>query len=292
MNDSDFELRELRLFLAVAEAGSFTEAAAVLAMSQSALTRQIQSLESKLGRQLFSRTTRTIRLTLEGEFWKTRARLLLGQADAAREAFAEEFVDRPPTVRVAVCPTIGLAYLPGFFHGFRRNHPQCQIRLTRGDETELISDLDHCTLDIAIVTRPASLPSGIEITHSFDDAFVLIGPIGEKEKVDLEKMDSLPTIRIASQTATGKLVSAWQREQKVNAEPMMEFDDFDLIINSVALGLGFALVPRRALAIYSKNRKFRRYTLTELLTRTLCALARAETNRPRMIQAFIDSILF
>ncbi len=291
MNKPLFDLRELRLFATVAESGSFTEAARLLGMSQSALTRQIQALEGKLAQQLLSRTTRSVRLPPAGEFWLERSRQLLGQAEAAWEAFAERYEKSAPTVRVGVCRTVGLAHLPGFFHAFRRKHPNCQIRLEQGREGELIAELDACSLDVAIVTQPLSLPPGIEITHGFEDVFALIAPASE-ENPDLSRLDEWPMIRIDSQCTTGKLVSAWLAKRQVVAQAMMEFDNFDLIINSVALGLGCALVPRRSLAIYARNRKIRRFPLTGPPTRRLCALARAETNRPQIIQAFIDAILF
>ncbi len=293
MNPPPFDLHELRLFASVAQSGSFTDSATILGISQSALTRQIQKLEEKLGQQLLSRTTRSIRLTTAGEFWLERSRQLLGQAESAWDAFSERYVEAPTIVRVGVCNTIGLAYLPGFFHAFRRKHPDCQVHLEQGKEAELISELDTCTLDVAILTQPPSLPPGIEVTHAFNDVFVLIGPVAtEAGEIDPTRLDDLPMIRIDSKTTTGKLLTTWQAKRGFALQPMMEFDNYDLIINSVALGLGYAIVPRRALAIYARKRKIRRYPLAEPPSRTLCAVARGETNRPCMIQGFIDAILF
>lgn len=284
-----FELRDLHQFVTVVKCGSFTEAARILGLSQSALTRQIQNLESRLGIQLISRTTRSLRLTEAGSYWMEQSRQILDRASLAQEGFAEQFIQASPTVKVGVCRTIGLAYLPGFFHAFRKRHPECQIHLEQRREEDLIHDLDSCALDLVIAAQPPGLPGGIEITHSFEDAFVLIGPANPSGK---GPDPSLPSIQIDSQTTTGKLIADWQRREDIQSAPMMEFDHFDLIIHSVILGLGMAIVPRRSLAIYSRNRKIQRYQLERPLSRTLCALARSENNRPKIIQALIDSILF
>lgn len=284
------DLKELKSFVVVAEVGSFTEAAGTIGISQSALTRQIQSLEEKVGRQLLSRTTRITRLTPEGEFWLEKSRQILGQVEAAGIAFAGQFTRAAPTVRVGVCSTISQSYLPGFFHSFRRHFPDNQIRLNQGNETKLIQQLDQCHIDIAIVTAPKSQPPGIEITHSFEDRFVLIGPESDPE-INPDALGDLPLISIDRQTATGALLENWLVKQRIDPTAQMEFDNFDLIISSVSLGLGGAIVPRRSLAIH-RDRKLRSYTLQKPPSRTLSSLARAENNRPAIIQAFIDHILF
>ena len=292
MNEPPFELREMNSFITVAEMGSFTEAARVVGLSQSALTRQIQSLEEKMGAQLLSRTTRAIRLTEAGKFFFGRCRQIASQVATASDGFAERFVNSAPSVRVGVCSTVSLAYLPGFFHGFRRHFPDNQIRLNQGRESELIAELDRCALDVAIVVQPSQLPPGTEITHSFEDVFMVIGPGDEEKPIDVAKLKQLSLIGIDTQTSTGKLINKWLAKQGIEQKPMMEFDHFDLVINSVSLGLGYALVPRRSLAIYTKNRKITRHPLKQSLSRHLCALARSESNRPAVIQAFIDNILF
>ena len=153
-----FEIQELASFLAVAETGNFTAAAAKANLSQSALTRQIQNLESRLGEPLFWRTTRSVKLTPAGNFWLERGKQLIGQVASVWEDFETEFVQAPPKVRAGVCQTIGLAYLPGFFHAFRRKNPECHVRLEQGREADLRRKLENCELDVAILTRPDNAP--------------------------------------------------------------------------------------------------------------------------------------
>lgn len=294
--NNDLELRELRSFVAVASSKSFTEAAQILGLSQSALSRQIQGMEDKLGCLVFSRTTRSLRLTQAGVFWLARCRSLLGQTESALEEFSNRFSQLSSVVHVGCCKSIGLAYLPGFFHSFRRHFPENQVHLNQSfDSNQLLDQLDRCELDIVIMPQPNSLPPGIEITHSFDDQFVVITPPDIETFDILTAHHELQMIGIDRQTSTGKLIENWwvrHKAKQAGLAPMMEFDNFDLIINSVALGLGYAFVPRRALAIYSKNRKFNRHSLPTKLCRELGVLARAEQKRPKHIQAFVDHILF
>lgn len=282
------ELRELSALIAVAETGQFTEAAAKLGLSQSALTRQIQALEEKIGRSLFSRTTRSTRLTKEGEFWFTKSRKIIQQSELASTEFAEQFLNQPPKVSVGVCNTISLAYLPGFFHQFRKLHQEVQIHLQQDSEIDLISALDNADLDVVIVCKPKALPNTIEITHKFEDNYVLISP----KDTPPDKLDSIDLIEVDRQSTTGKTIANWKQKQKITRDPMMEFNNYDLIIHSVSMGLGHALVPHRSLAIHNKNRKIDRHTLKQRPSRELCVLARSDRNRSPIIQHFINNILF
>jgi len=285
-----FELDELRLFLLVSELQSFTRAAAQANLSQSALTRQIQGLEARLGAPLFLRTTRTVRLSPAGEFWAERARRLLQQSAADWDEFTQSFAGRPPLVRVGVCRTISLAYLPGFFHAYRRRRPDCRVELRQDREPAVLGELDSGAIDVAILPEPRGLPNGCGVVHAFADGFTAIGPEGAfgEEPVTLAELREKPLILLDTHSSTGQ----WLRAQLHPAEPVMEFDNFDLIVNAVALGLGYALTPHRALAIYARNRRFARAPLAEKLERTLCVITSTAQPRAAHLSAFLDSILF
>lgn len=294
MSGFPFDLQDLRHFQFVAEAGSFSLAASRANLSPSALSRQIQGLEERLGEQLLIRTTRTVRLTEAGEYWLERAIQLLRRAEAVWEGHAERFQERSPVVRVGVCQTIGMAYLPGFFHAYRRRFPQWHVRLHQAREDALLKDLDELEIDVAILATPRDLPPGCESVYSFEDGFVGIGPessSGSNQPFEQGLVDR-PYIALDRETRTGAWLAGELRRRGGATEPVMELDNYDLIINSVALGLGYAIVPHRALAIYSRSRRFVRHAFGEPLVRTLSVAVRSNPRRPRHLVEFINSILF
>src|SRR5215831_20052232 len=86
-----FDLYELSLFHLVVKHASFTKAADLAGLTQSAITRQMQGVENSLGIQLLERTTRTVRVTPAGEFLFREAGRLLGDVEQSLHHLAEEF---------------------------------------------------------------------------------------------------------------------------------------------------------------------------------------------------------
>src|SRR5438034_406805 len=150
LNTVPFDLYELALFHLVVKHRSFTKAAEIAGLTQSAITRQIQGVENTLGIQLLERTTRNVRVTPAGEFLYREAARLLGDVDQSLHHLAEEFAGARKEVRVDVSRTIGLAYLPGFFHANLRRFPGIGYRVTCQHSNEILTALEANDQDIEI----------------------------------------------------------------------------------------------------------------------------------------------
>src|ERR1700722_16055995 len=111
-----FDLYELALFQLVVKHQSFTKAAGIAGLTQSAITRQMQGMETSLGLQLLERNTRNVSATPAGEFLYREAARLVGDVDRSLQQLAQDFAGARKVIRVDVSRSIGLAYLPGFFH--------------------------------------------------------------------------------------------------------------------------------------------------------------------------------
>ena len=107
-----FDIYELHLFHLVAQHRSFTKAAEVAGLTQSAVTRQVQGMEASLGLELFERTTRSVQLTAAGTaLWRETVRLLAATFDQTLKTLREEFAGRKKEIRVGVSRSVGLASL-------------------------------------------------------------------------------------------------------------------------------------------------------------------------------------
>src|SRR6476660_8596915 len=157
------ELRHLRYFLAVAEALSFTKAAAQLRIAQPALSRRVQDLEDHIGVDLLKRSPRGVVLTAEGKLFLEKTRQLLMLADEsvaqvralARGEFGELHVGYAPS------PTVEI--LPPALAAFQKAFPRVRVLLHDLSEQELIDGLQDGTLELAVMPDAAALQSeGLE----------------------------------------------------------------------------------------------------------------------------------
>lgn len=296
-----FDLYELYLFHLVVKHRSFTKAAEVAGLTQSAITRQMQGMENSLGLDLLERTTRSVRVTPAGEFLYHESAKLLGDVENSLQRLREEFAGAKKEIRVGVSRSIGLAYLPGFFHANLKRIPQVACRVSHQPSKDILSALEVNELDLGVLCPPRRLPATLRITHKFDDAFTLIAPaeiasafnnLPKSRKARNEWMTKQNWLFLEENSNTGQRLRTWMLRQGWHFEPTMKLDNFDLIINLVSLGLGLSFVPIRALALYGQKRNLHRLNFPERFVRELVVVVRKHRKMPQHLDQFIENVLF
>ena len=295
-----FDLYALHLFHLLVKHGSFTKAAREAGLSQSAMTRQMQTLEERLGVELITRTTRSVALTEAGEYLAKESARLLGGVASTLEGLQSTFGSAHPVVRVGVSRSVAMAHMPGLFHANQQRlpHVRCQVKYQTG--AEILSALEQHELDVGVLCPPSPLPESVKITHRFDDCFVLITsqtlanqrPKSPRADIQLQWLQQQPWLMIDGTTMTGALMRRWMKRQALTPEPAMELDSFDLIINLAAAGMGVALVPQRALALYRRREAIVKLPFAKRFTRELVVLTRKHRKLPAHVEAFIANVLF
>ncbi|PDT80257.1 LysR substrate-binding domain-containing protein [Sinorhizobium sp. BJ1] len=146
-----FKLEQLRCFVAVAEDGGFSRAAARLHLTQSAVSAQIRRLEDQAGCQLLTRSTRSVALTPEGERLLGYARAILRlNEDAHAGVAASRFVGK---VRIGASEDLASTWLPRTLRRFKALHPEVLLEVDVGIPTNLFTALDDERLDVVIGSR-------------------------------------------------------------------------------------------------------------------------------------------
>ena len=300
--DSPVDIYGLHLFRLVAETGSFTRAGKLAGLTQSAITRQIQNVESRLGVPLLERTTRQVHPTPAGRFLLEQSARILGDLAHSVQRLREEFADAPKLVRVGVSRSIGLAYLPGFFTAFQRRFPQSQVQVVHGSSKEALVALEARELDVAVLCPPARLPGELEVTHRFADDFTLIVPADLPVALDVSGPVEPAALGQAlrgqrwllpdRRSNTGRGLRGWLEEVRLPVRAAMELDSFDLIINLVGLGVGVSFVPHRALPLYARRQKVRRINTTPRFRRELVVVTSRELPAREHVRRFVECILF
>jgi DNA-binding transcriptional LysR family regulator len=295
-----FDLYELKLFHLVAEHRNFTRAGQAAGLTQSAITRQIQGMEAKLGLKLFDRSTRHVRLTPEGAALHARSGAILSEVDNALLALRGKSALLPKALRVGVSRTIGLAYLPGFFRAFQRKFPKVQLQVSHERSDFILASVESSELDAGIVSPPLRLPGTLVLARRFDDEFVLILPprtvVRTPQPLPVSKLGELfkrqRWLLITRQSNTGKRLHAWLRDAGLRCDPSLEADNFDFIVNLVSLGLGASLVPHRVLALHPGTRPVVRVRTEPRFLRELAVVVRRETQQPTVLSGFLENVLF
>ena len=147
-------LRHLRAFVNIADAGGFARAANRMNLSQPALSRQIRALETELGVPLFDRLGRRVRLTSEGEDLLRRGRRLLTEADSLGERARLLKAGETGILRVGATPQVIENMLANFLTQYRRRHPAVEVHLVEDGGVRLPSRLERG--DVHLAFTPAS----------------------------------------------------------------------------------------------------------------------------------------
>lgn len=299
LKTAPFDIYELHLFHLVAEHRSFTKAAELAGLTQSAVTRQMQGIEESLGVDLFERTTRSVRLTPAGQMLRAESGRLLGDVDQVLRRIREDFAGAKKVIRVAVSRSVGLAYLPGFFHANLRRLPQIGYRVSYDASGKILTALENNDADLGVFSPPARLPETLRVTHRFTDGFVIIAPATgvldfdfSSKRARLDWANRQNWMLLDESGNTGRRLRVWMKREGITAEPGMTLDSFDLIINLVSLGMGVSCVPIRALALYARKRNIRRIVWPARFARELVVVVRRNREIPEQVGQFIANVLF
>jgi LysR family nitrogen assimilation transcriptional regulator len=191
------DLRQLRTFVAVAETGSFSAAAAALRIAQSALSRQVQALEATCRGKLMERNARGVVLTEAGALLLTRARFLLAEAASTISEVSELNNEPSGLVRVAAPPSFGDILFPLLAARVVNRLPGVQLELREALNDAALVGLRQGTLELAVVSAPDPDPR-IDYQPLCTEPMILAGPPNDPRlgvaSVPLEMLLDLPLI--------------------------------------------------------------------------------------------------
>ncbi|MEV6497842.1 LysR family transcriptional regulator [Streptomyces prunicolor] len=245
------DLRHLKYFLAVAETRNFTQAAASCYVAQSALSQQIARLEKDVGAQLFSRTSRSVRLTAAGELLEPLARRILADVDTARAALDALSGLRRGRLRLGLVQTrassVDLVEVMADYHA---RYPGIDFHVTNAPSAEMAAAVLAGDLDIAIVgLGPRQIPDGLDHQVLAADPLVLIVPadhaLADREAVDLADLpESHQLIQFTRGSGLRRQVEAAFARAGVEPGQHFQVGQIQDMIRLAARGIGVTVVPR------------------------------------------------
>jgi DNA-binding transcriptional LysR family regulator len=285
------ELRQLELFVAVAEERRFTQAARRCHIAQSALSRSIKALEGELGGQLFFRTTRRVDLTDAGRALLTEARRTLAAAADAREAVRETHELLRGSLAVGGIPTPFELDQAGLLEEFTHRHPGVRIRYFRASSVALVEEVERGDLDAAFIALPARLPASLEATELLSQK---IGVVCRRDH-PLAQLEEVSSATLAEETfvgaSPGTVANAALARifSDFDTQPVvMEVNDVSTVLDFVAHGFGITLLPGSSARAHPELCAI---PLSDVkLTWTLAVVTLRRDRRNAAIQALLDLV--
>ncbi|MDX7991236.1 HTH-type transcriptional activator IlvY [Xenorhabdus littoralis] len=242
------DLRDLKLFLHLAESCHFGRTATAMHVSPSTLSRQIQRLEELLGHSLFLRDNRTVKLTSAGEQLKQFAQQTLLQYKQLQHSLNHQSSSLTGELRLFCSVTAAYSHLPQVLDKFRAEHPLVEIKLTTGDAADAVDKIQSDAADLGIAGKPEKLSDNVSFTKIGEVPLVLIAPslpcavktLATEEQPD---WNNIPFI-LPEHGPSRKRIELWFRRHKI-LHPVIyaTVSGHEAIVSMVALGCGIALIP-------------------------------------------------
>jgi DNA-binding transcriptional LysR family regulator len=240
------DLKHLKTLIAIAENGSFAAAGEAIGLTQSAISLHVKSLEDELETKLFDRTTRPPRLNTRGRNLIDRARTIVEQCEGLSDiATGEAFSG---SLDIGSVPTLLSGILPPALSAIRGSHPDIRIRVSSGLSADLVGRVHKGELDVAVVTEPSQLQTGLSWHMFAKEPLMVIAPEGTVGETDRELLDAGPFIRFQRYAWAGRLIDTHLKDRGIRVHTGMEIDSLEAIASMVKHGLGVSVVPDRAAA--------------------------------------------
>lgn len=251
MADNTLELRPLRYFLAVAESGQFTRAAARLGLQQPPLSQQIQALERQLGLRLFERHPKGVHLTDAGLLLRDEARRLVDDADALLARMRAVASGDRGRLRLAYTSSAAAhAFTPATLRESRRQLPGVEITIVgERNAAEVSEDLLAGRLHAGFLREPVLATEQLATLTLLTEPMVVAVPrdhaLAARRRLGLADFDGQPMIlvrRPGGQGLYGRLLARCA-QQGVVPVVAAEVERMMSALNLVAAGVGLCAVP-------------------------------------------------
>lgn len=234
-------LRQLRAFVALAQTGSFTDAAAHLHITQSALSGLIKELEAVLGVQVVQRSTRKVGLTEVGREFHPLAQRLLQDLDGALDTIADLKTLKRGLVRVAAPQLMAAAVLPEVIALFRQVHPEVEVRLVDCLAEQLTPKLHSGEVDLVVGPEREVTPE-VDAVLLFETPFVVVfppdHPLKRQRRVTWAQALQYPVVALKGEYTHRLRMDLQGAVPQENLNPVKEVAFMTTALAMVAAGLG------------------------------------------------------
>lgn len=240
------QLESLKMFVDVVETGSFSRAAQLNHVTQSAVSQQIRALENRYEQRLLSRSARQVTPTPAGERLFRGCKEILARFSEVEQEIREQATEVSGACNVSCIYSVGLHELHSIQKELLRTHPKVNVRLNYRRSDQVYDDVILGAADLGLVAYPQPR-AGVDVIPFREDKMALILPPGHalasKSKISMTAITGLPFIAFDREAPSRKGIDKLFRDKGIELSPTMEMDNVETIKRAVELGLGISVLP-------------------------------------------------
>lgn len=249
MNDP-LEIRLLRYFLAVAEAGSFSRAADRLGISQPSVSQQMRDLEAGLRMALFQRRGKRILLTPAGLIFQEHARAILRQIESCLQELTSEPGQMRGALHLGVVPILNVPLIPHLLGLFAADHPGISLTVEEISSTEIETALEEGRMDVGLGFLTRHSPN-LRYERLCTDEFALIvsesHPWAKRRAIKLSELHLQRLLQLPDTFVMRRMTDEICRNHQVRPRNIAEINAIETLLRSLAPLDAAALMPKIAL---------------------------------------------
>ena len=235
------------MFCDLTETESFTKAAQINEITQSAVSQQISSLERQFKSLLIERSKKKFRLTREGQVLYEYSKQIIQTYDSLHNRLQEIKDIISGTIRVATIYSIGLHDLPPYLKKFLKTFPTVNVHIEYRRANQVYDDVLGNVVDLGLVAYPVK-DSKLELIPLRKDALVMIchpsHPLAKNKTVKLSQLGGQKFIGFEPDIPTRKAIDKILKENDVEVQTVMEFDNIETVKRAVEIEAGISIVPQ------------------------------------------------
>lgn len=245
-----FEIRQLRYFLEVADAGNFSRAAKRLGVSQPAVSQQMRDLEAGLRTVLFQRKGKRVSLTPAGLLFQEHARAILRQIEKSLQELSSEPGELEGTLRVGVIPYLNVALMPTLLGRFNREHPGIDLSILEISSSDIETRLEEGQMDVGLgwVTRHSP---NLRYEHLCNEKFTVV--VGEthawakRRRIELSELHRQRLVQLPDSYVMRRMTDEICRNHRIRPRTVAEVNSIEMVLRAVEPLNAVALMPKISL---------------------------------------------
>ena len=259
------DYRHLKYFMEVAEQKSFSKAARNLHISQSAISRMIKSLEDELGVVLFIRNAKTVEITAPGIIFLNYAKRCLFIFEHLKSDFENEFNLKQDTIEIGLPPITDAHVFAKLLGEFKKNYPQIAIKLYEHGSKVIETSVQEGVIDVGII---CTIPNNeFESFFLSEDEMCVVMPKGypleEHQVVPMKLLADYPLVLYRDDFNMHDDIMTNCKKIGFTPKIVFETSQRELMLQTVASGLGVAILPSRLCPANSEESKVVTRVMTE-----------------------------
>lgn len=241
------QIESLKVFCDLAETESFTKAAQINEITQSAVSQQIGMLERTFRSLLIERSKKKFRLTREGGILYDYSKQIIQMYDSLQHKLQEVKEIVSGTIRVATIYSIGLHDLPPYLKQFLKAYPTVNVHVEYRRSNQVYEDVLSNVVDLGLVAYPVK-DTKLEVTPLRKDKLMLIchpqHPFAKLKSIRLKALADQKFIGFEPDIPTRKAIDRILKDAGVEVQTVMEFDNVETVKRAVEIDAGVSMVPQ------------------------------------------------